>query len=142
LSARDNVLAPTLFLPQHFDGHDRDGFVDRADELLHELGLGGRGDDMPATMSGGERQRVAIARAMLLEPDVLLCDEPTGNLDVETGRQIVDLFRQLHREKQMTIVAVTHELRVAEVATRTLHMRAGELVCPEDNAPPSVREAE
>ena len=137
LSTRDNILAPALFSRDHQAASERHALSDRADHLLHELGLGGRGDDMPATMSGGERQRVAIARAMLLEPELLLCDEPTGNLDAETGQQIVELFHRLHCEQNMTVVAVTHELRVAEVATRTLHMRGGVLV--DEDGPRSVK---
>ncbi|MFP6684895.1 MAG: ABC transporter ATP-binding protein [Polyangiaceae bacterium] len=140
LSTRDNILAPALFSRDHQAVADRRALGDRVDHLLHEIGLGGRGDDMPATMSGGERQRVAIARAMLLEPELLLCDEPTGNLDAETGQQIVELFHRLHRDQNMTVVAVTHELRVAEVATRTLHMRGGALV--DEDGPRSVRGVE
>ena len=79
-------------------------------------------------LSGGQKQRVAIARALLRRPALLLCDEPTGNLDAETGARTIDLFRDLHREGGLTIVAVTHEERLAAVATRTLHLRDGRLV--------------
>jgi putative ABC transport system ATP-binding protein len=123
LSARDNVLAPALFVR----GERKKDLGERADELLVDVGLRGRGADMPATMSGGERQRLAIARALLMDPELLLCDEPTGNLDLDTGRQIVDIFRHLHTERGITIVAVTHEERLAEAADRIIHLRAGKI---------------
>ena len=136
LTARDNVLAPTLFSPN--DEHAR--LSERADRLLAEVGLEGRGDDMPNTMSGGERQRLAIARALLMEPELLLCDEPTGNLDLKTGRQVTDIFGRLH-EDGLTIVAVTHEEQLASAATRTVRLRAGKVVRA-DAAPESESEEE
>ena len=121
LSVLDNVLAPALF--------DRSGadLRPRAMELLDRLGLGGRESDTPASLSGGQRQRVAIARALLRKPALLLCDEPTGNLDEETGARTIDLFRELHAEGGLTIVAVTHEPRLAEAATRTVQIRDGRI---------------
>lgn len=129
LTARDNVLAPTLFA----EAEDRPRLIERADRLLADVGLGGRGDDMPNTMSGGERQRLAIARSLLMEPELLLCDEPTGNLDLETGRQVTDIFRGLNDEG-LTIVAVTHEEQLASAATRTVRLRAGRVVSSESDA--------
>ncbi len=121
LSVRDNVLAPTLFSPS-------DGAVARrADELLADVGLLDRADDTPAKLSGGERQRVAIARSLLMNPELLLCDEPTGNLDSETGRQIVGIFKRLHRDSGITVVAVTHEDHLAEMADRVVRLRAGKI---------------
>ena len=134
LTARDNVLAPTLFSRDD----ERDRLTTRADELLAQVGLEGRGGDMPNTMSGGERQRLAIARALLMEPELLLCDEPTGNLDLKTGRQVTDIFRRLH-EDGLTIVAVTHEEQLASAATRTVHLRAGRVVSAD--APASTADA-
>ena len=122
LSTRDNVLAPALFARQ-----PPAGLTERAEQLLDEVGLAGRGDDRPAQLSGGERQRVAIARALLLQPDLLLCDEPTGNLDEATGGHITDLFCRLHAERGLTVVAVTHEPTLANAASRVLHLRAGKL---------------
>jgi putative ABC transport system ATP-binding protein len=121
LSVLDNVLAPALFTPGHAD------LQPRAMELLERLGLKGREHDTPAQLSGGQRQRVAIARALLRKPELLLCDEPTGNLDVETGARTIDLFRELFAEGGLTVVAVTHEERLAQVATRTVHIRDGRL---------------
>ena len=134
LSTRDNVLAPTLFVRESVDAGRAEKFEARAASLLDEVGLGGRGDDMPATMSGGERQRIAIARALLMDPPLLLCDEPTGNLDVATGSQIVEIFRLLHRERDLTIVAVTHEQQLADAADRVVHLRGGKIVAAEEKA--------
>lgn len=121
ISVLDNVLAPALF--------DREGgdLRPRAMDLLDRLGLKGREADTPARLSGGQRQRVAIARALLRKPSLLLCDEPTGNLDVETGARTIDLFRELHAEGGLTVVAVTHEERLAAVATRTVLLRDGKI---------------
>jgi ABC-type lipoprotein export system ATPase subunit len=122
LSVLDNVLAPALF------AGGADTLRSRALELLARLGLEGREGDTPASLSGGQRQRVAIARALLRKPALLLCDEPTGNLDVETGARTIELFRELHAEGGLTVVAVTHEERLARIATRTLQLRDGKLV--------------
>ena len=103
----------------------RDRF-DRASRLLQDLGLGDRLRHRPARLSGGERQRVAIARALMNEPAVLMADEPTGNLDADTGDQILDVFRQFHASGQ-TIVMVTHDETVAAAADRRLHLEAGRL---------------
>jgi putative ABC transport system ATP-binding protein len=121
LSVIDNVLTPALFAD---DGEDR---RPRALELLSRLGLADRRDDPPTELSGGQRQRVAIARALLRKPDLVLCDEPTGNLDAETGGRIIDLFRALHREEKLTLVVVTHEERLARAATRTVRLRDGKI---------------
>jgi len=125
VDARDNVLAPVLFVRER---PDEKKLRARADALLEEVGLGGRGDDMPSTFSGGERQRLAVARALLLEPELLLCDEPTGNLDLATGRSVTELFLRLHEERGLTIVAVTHEEQLAEAASRTIRLSAGRVV--------------
>jgi putative ABC transport system ATP-binding protein len=132
LSAIDNVLVPTLFT--------RDAGLlvkarQRAEKLLDDLGLGGRGGDMPAQLSGGERQRLAIARALLMDPELLLCDEPTGNLDLATGEQIVQLLRSLHQERGLSVIAVTHERQLAAAADRIVHLRAGRVVSPDEHEP-------
>ena len=97
-----------------------------AQELLQSMGLGERLRHRPGKLSGGERQRVAIARALVNRPAVLLADEPTGNLDVDTGRQIIDVLRTLHAAGQ-TIVMVTHDDRVAQAADRRLNLESGRL---------------
>ena len=134
LSALDNVLAPTLFMGERPDAGRRRELRSRAERLLEQVGLEGRGDDMPSTMSGGERQRLAIARALLMEPELLLCDEPTGNLDLATGKQTVAIFRELHEDRGLTLVAVTHEQQLADAADRIVHLHAGKVVEP---PPPS-----
>jgi len=128
LSALDNVLAPALFSRERVDAQGRAQQQRRAEMLLEQVGLAGRGADMPAQLSGGERQRVAVARALLLEPDLLLCDEPTGNLDAETSAQIVETFRELHRTTDVTVIGVTHDRALTRAATRVVEMRAGKLV--------------
>ena len=99
----------------------------RAEALLTQLGLGHRLRHRPGQLSGGERQRVAIARALMNNPKVLFADEPTGNLDDETGRQIMDVLEGLHREKGQTIVMVTHDRALAREADRVLVLRDGVL---------------
>jgi ABC-type lipoprotein export system ATPase subunit len=99
----------------------------RAIEVLTQLGLGHRLTHRPNQLSGGERQRVAIARALMNNPRVLFADEPTGNLDAETGRQIMDLLEKLHREQGQTIVMVTHDRALAREADRVLVLTKGRL---------------
>lgn len=99
----------------------------RAAELLESLGMGHRLRHRPAQLSGGERQRVAIARALMNQPKILFADEPTGNLDVETGRQIMTVLEKLHREKQQTVIMVTHDRAVAKQADRILVLKDGKL---------------
>ena len=99
---------------------------ERAQMLLDQLGMSHRLRHRPNKLSGGERQRVAIARALLNEPKVLLADEPTGNLDADTGQQILDLFINLHKQGQ-TIVMVTHDQHVADLADRQLVLERGKL---------------
>lgn len=123
LSVLENVTTPALFDPKASDADD----VRRAQELLERLGLADRTTDTPAELSGGQRQRVAIARALLRRPKLLLCDEPTGNLDADTGAQTIALFEELYRQDGLTIVAVTHEERLARVASRVVRLRDGRI---------------
>jgi putative ABC transport system ATP-binding protein len=123
LSVLDNVTAPSLFAGQPLPDPERRGL-----EVLEQVGLGGRAAARPAELSGGQRQRVAIARALLRQPELLLCDEPTGNLDRDTGEQIIDLFAELHRDLGTTMLIVTHEDRMRRLATRSLEMLDGRIV--------------
>lgn len=99
----------------------------RAMDLLTQLGLAERIRHRPAQLSGGERQRVAIARALMNQPQILFADEPTGNLDSETGRQIMNLLEDLHRQRNQTIIMVTHDRSLAREADRVLVLREGKL---------------
>jgi len=105
----------------------------RARNLLEQLGMGHRLRHKPSQLSGGERQRVAIARALMNEPRILFADEPTGNLDFETGRQIMGVLEKLHREKGQTIVMVTHDRSLARQADRVLVLVKGHLERAESN---------
>ncbi len=128
LSAVENVL-----MPSHF-GADNLEARKRAESLLDRVGLLAKKDRSPVRLSGGERQRVAIARALFTGPKLLLCDEPTGNLDAATGAGVISLFEELHREG-LTLLAVTHEDRMSSAARRVLRLKEGRLV----EEPPPAR---
>jgi putative ABC transport system ATP-binding protein len=100
----------------------------RAVELLKSMGLEQRMNHFPAKLSGGERQRVAIARSLANSPSVLLADEPTGNLDSESAKHVLDLLSSLHRDRRMTLILVTHDMTIARRASRALQMRDGRVV--------------
>jgi len=99
----------------------------RGRELLSRAGLGERTDHKPFELSGGEQQRVAIARALVNEPELLLADEPTGNLDSRTGGEIIELLKNLHVEKHMTLVIATHDAKVAAHAQRAIELADGHI---------------
>ncbi len=123
-SAVENV-----YLPAAIKGFsNRDQSKGRASELLNILGLKERLNHKPNQLSGGEQQRVAIARALMNEPDILLCDEPTGNLDSRMGEDIVNLLFSLNREKKQTMIVVTHEKEIAERADRIINIKDGQVV--------------
>jgi putative ABC transport system ATP-binding protein len=127
-------LLPTLTclenvgLPLHLRGWPRRKVEDRARELISLVKLEPRLNHLPEELSGGERQRVAIARALSIYPPVLLADEPTGNLDTHTGRDILALIRDLHERLGSTVVVVTHDMTVAESCQRTISLRDGRVV--------------
>ncbi len=121
LSAVENVL-----MPSHFGASSGDERK-RAEAMLDRVGLLAKKDRAPVRLSGGERQRVAIARALFTGPKLLLCDEPTGNLDAATGAGVIQLFNELHREG-LTVLAVTHEERMSSAARRVLRLKEGRLV--------------
>ncbi len=97
-------------------------------KLLGRVGLGNRVDHRPNQLSGGQQQRVAIARALVNEPPILLCDEPTGNLDTRTSREIMAFFRELNEAEGLTVILVTHDLEIARRAKRALVLIDGEVV--------------
>lgn len=121
--ALENVMMPGLIL-----GKSKRDLQKRASALLEEVGLGHRGTHRPGELSGGEQQRVAVARALLLDPKLVLADEPTGNLDSATSDAIHDLFFQINRDHGTTIVVVTHNPAFAQRMPRVVHMRDGKVV--------------
>src|SRR5947208_9923531 len=120
-SARENVELPLVYSAQHLTNAQ---LREKADRVLASVGLGGREHHHPSQLSGGQQQRVAIARALINDPEVLLADEPTGNLDSRTSVEIMVIFRQ-HNEHGITIVMVTHEQDIAAYAKRNVIMRDG-----------------
>jgi predicted ABC-type transport system involved in lysophospholipase L1 biosynthesis ATPase subunit len=100
----------------------------RAEALLRRVGLGDRLHHRPGTLSGGEQQRVAIARALVSTPDLLLADEPTGDLDEGTADTLHELIREMHREQQLTSIIATHNARLAAVCDRVLRLEGGRLI--------------
>jgi len=120
LTATENVELPTMW-DTSVDRHDR------AVDLLHRVGLGDRLDHRPDQLSGGQRQRVAIARALINEPDILLADEPTGNLDQDTGRTILEELTRLKEVENIAIVSVTHDEQMIGYADRVVRLIDGEI---------------
>ncbi len=117
-------------LPMIYKGLRAEERLERAKRALEAVELGDRMMHKPSELSGGQRQRVAIARALVNSPSILLADEPTGNLDSRTGKEIMALFERLHREKN-TIILVTHEREIAEHADRVIYLRDGQIECDE-----------
>lgn len=120
-SARENVELPLLYGTQHFSTAR---LLEKADQVLASVGLSGREDHYPSQLSGGQQQRVAVARALINNPDVILADEPTGNLDSRTSVEIMGIFQQLNK-RGITIIMVTHEADIASYAQRNVVMRDG-----------------
>ena len=127
LTALENIL-----IPMEIAGVA--GARQRALSLLDEVGLSARGHHYPSQLSGGEQQRIAIARALANDPPLLLADEPTGNLDSATGRQIIDLLLGVNRSRQTTLVLVTHDPDLAAMAHRAIALRDGRVVAPQSDS--------
>ncbi len=123
-TALENVLLPAV-IGFKADSHDTRS---RATDLLDKLGLGGRIDHRPSELSGGESQRVAIARALMNNPDILLCDEPIGNLDSEIGGDIISLLADLNRKEGVSLIIATHEESLTKRADEVLHIKDGRLI--------------
>src|SRR3954471_11877182 len=140
-SARENVELPLLYGKHQLTNQQ---LRERADRVLASVGLQGREDHHPSQLSGGQQQRVAIARALINEPEILLADEPTGNLDSRTSIEIMAIFQQLN-EHGITIIMVTHEQDIAAYAQRNVMMRDGlilqdQLVSQRKNAAPQLQQ--
>jgi len=127
LMARMSALK-NVEMPMAFAGVPQEKRKRRATELLEKVGLGDRLDHRPTELSGGEQQRVAIARALVNNPSVVLCDEPTGNVDTETGKEIIATLRKLNKEQRQTFVIVTHDPVIAGSVDRIAHMQDGLII--------------
>ena len=120
LNLEENIMLPILL-----DGKQMKLHKDRLDEILELVGLTDRRKHTPRELSGGQQQRVAIARALVNDPDIILADEPTGNLDSKTGTEILELFRKINKEKGKTIVQVTHSYEAAQYGGRLINVKDG-----------------
>ena len=120
LTALENVMLPMIFV-----GTPREQRIKKATELLSAVGLGDRLHHKPGELSGGQQQRVAIARALANDPAIVLADEPTGNLDLNTGLKIVHLLKDLNVEKGVTVITATHDLKMIDVSDRIVWIRDG-----------------
>lgn len=116
-----------VFIPAMISGIDRSKALSKAKLLLDEMGLSHRISHKPGELSGGEQQRVAVARAMMMDPDVILADEPTGNLDSETGVKVEEALLQLNHNKKITLILVTHNESLAGRMSRTIRLRDGKI---------------
>ncbi len=122
LSAEENIALPAII-----DGVRPSGYKDRVEELINVVGLGDRRANLPSQLSGGQQQRVAVARALFLRPAVLLCDEPTGNLDSLRSLEILNLLKDLQTNQGQTIVMVTHDPRAASFGDEIIYLRDGRI---------------
>lgn len=123
LTILENVLLPTIYSTKKFDFDPKQ----RAQELLDRFGILQKQNSYPNKISGGQQQRVAIARALIMKPELILADEPTGNLDTKTGAKIMELLETLNNEGN-TVVIVTHDMEIAEKTKRQIKMRDGEII--------------
>ncbi|HZO90130.1 MAG TPA: ABC transporter ATP-binding protein [Chthonomonadaceae bacterium] len=129
MTALENVTLPTVFA-----GMPTDEGIERGIELLNLVGLGHRLHHRPSELSGGQQQRVAIARALANRPSIILADEPTGNLDLKTGTEIIELLRRLNREQGVTVISATHDLKMVDVSDRIVWIRDGKIAKIEERA--------
>lgn len=123
LTSAENVILPMIF-----QGIQQNERRKRAEDLLESLGLGDRVNHKATELSGGEQQRVAIARALANDPDIIVADEPTGNLDSSTGELIMEILTKLHKEKGKTIIVVTHDPSIAAYSEETINVKDGSVV--------------
>lgn len=133
LTARENVEFALELVPS--------AKWDSAQEVLEKVGLGDRADHFPSQMSGGEQQRVAVARALAKRPPVVLCDEPTGDLDYDTGKMILKLMRDIARDEQCNFVMVTHNAAIAKMADVVLDIHGGQITKVQHNEKPEDPES-
>ncbi len=122
MTAIENITLPMIFA-----GMGTDEMMERGRELLALVGLADRLDHKPYELSGGQQQRVAVARALANAPAIVLADEPTGNLDLHTGKEIIDLLKELNQASGVTVISATHDLKMIDVSDRVVHIRDGEV---------------
>ncbi|MEJ5364026.1 MAG: ABC transporter ATP-binding protein [Desulfosoma sp.] len=127
MTAIENVTLPMIFA-----GMGRDEYMDKGMELLRLVGLAERFQHKPAELSGGQQQRVAVARALANDPAIILADEPTGNLDLSTGEEIISLLKELSQERGVTIISATHDIKMINVSDRVVWIRDGRIDRIED----------
>jgi len=125
----ENTMMPAII-----SGLSRREARKRAETILMDVGLGDRVTHKPGELSGGEQQRVAVARAVIMEPEVILADEPTGNLDTETGRKVEDLLMNLNSQRNMTLIVVTHNRSLAKRMSRCVGLKDGKVLQHDENA--------
>ncbi|HOL66435.1 MAG TPA: ABC transporter ATP-binding protein [bacterium] len=129
MTALENIMLPMIFA-----GLSTDEAMEKARQLLVTVGLGERIHHKPFELSGGQQQRVAIARALANDPAIILADEPTGNLDLRTGKEIIQLLKQMNREKKVSVITATHDLKMLDVSDRVVWVRDGLIERVEDRA--------
>ena len=128
LSAIENVMLPSIFQNVPEEQRKR-----KAEDLLKKVDLGDRMNHKPTELSGGQQQRVAIARALINDPEIILADEPTGNLDSKAGQQVMDMLMTLHKKEKKTIILVTHDVHLVKYSTKTIRLKDGEVMSISNN---------
>jgi ABC-type lipoprotein export system ATPase subunit len=136
MTCLENVALPSLFARDD-RVLARPAALERAREVLAQVELSEKCDALPNTLSGGQKQRIAIARALFNKPNLMICDEPTGNLDIATAQSILALFRRLNEEQGITLVIVTHDTMISQACKRVIHIREGRIVEDGASARPS-----
>ncbi|MAE64993.1 MAG: ABC transporter [Phycisphaeraceae bacterium] len=134
MTSLENVMLPMVFA-----GRRADDARDRAADLLRLVGLGDRLKHKPPQLSGGQQQRVACARALANDPSIVLADEPTGNLDLRTGADLIELLHRLVEEKGVTVISATHDMKMLNVSDRVVWIRDGRIARTEDRADLDIR---
>jgi len=124
LTVLENILLPTVYSRKKLNYQPKE----KALFLIKKFGLAGKENSYPNKLSGGQQQRVAIIRALIMEPKLILADEPTGNLDSKTGKEIIDLLKKLNEEEKITVVVITHEEDIARYGKRTIKIKDGKIV--------------
>jgi len=124
LTILENILLPTVYARKKINYNPKE----KALEIMKRFGIAGKENSYPNKISGGQQQRVAIARALIMNPDIILADEPTGNLDSKSGEEILRLLTELNKQDKITVIIVTHDMEVAKRAKRIIKIRDGEVV--------------